>query len=77
MDSETTTNPVEVEIGAAATSDPAQEVDPIELQLEEGGEPIAALEEEEVEYDGLKLKVPKDQAQKVRDALLRQADYTR
>lgn len=35
-------------------------------------------EDEEVEFDeDLKLKVPKTHAQKVREALLRQADYTR
>jgi len=47
-------------------------------QFDEDGNPIAAApEEEEVELDDLKLKVPKDQAQKVKEALLRQADYTR
>jgi hypothetical protein len=47
-------------------------------QFDENGDPIAqAIEEEEVDFDDLKLKVPKDHAQKVREALLRQADYTR
>lgn len=32
---------------------------------------------EEVDVDGIKLAIPKDASQKVRDALLRQADYTR
>jgi hypothetical protein len=47
-------------------------------QFDEDGNEIAqAPEEEEVELDDLKLKVPKDQAQKLKDAFLRQADYTR
>lgn len=48
-----------------------------EPELDENGDPITAAEDEEIELDDLKLKVPKDQAQKVREALLRQADYTR
>jgi hypothetical protein len=44
---------------------------------EDGNEIEPAAEEEEVELDDLKLKVPKDQAQKLKDAFLRQADYTR
>lgn len=44
-------------------------------QFDEDGNVIP--EDEEVELDDLKLKVPKDQAQKLKDAFLRQADYTR
>lgn len=47
-------------------------------QFDENGELIVPPEEdEEVDLDGLKLKVPKTEAQKVKDAFLRQADYTR
>lgn len=50
-----------------------------EPELDEDGDPIAEPDaDEEIELeDGLKLKVPGSQAQKVREALLRQADYTR
>lgn len=50
-----------------------------EPQFDEDGNPIEEPDEdEEVELDDdLKLKVPKSQAQKVREAMLRQADYTR
>src|SRR6478735_5451895 len=48
-----------------------------EPQYDEDGNVIEPDEDEEVELDDLKLKVPKDQAQKVREAMLRQADYTR
>lgn len=52
------------------------EVEGDELELDEDGNPIEP-EDEEIDLDDLKLKVPKDQAQKVREAMLRQADYTR
>lgn len=67
---------------AAATLDPDTEVETqttdevLEPELDEDGNPIEDPDEE-VDLDDLKLKVPKDQAQKVREALLRQADYTR
>lgn len=50
-----------------------------EPQFDDDGNPIPEPpEDEEIDVDEeLKLKVPKDQAQKVREALLRQADYTR
>lgn len=47
-------------------------------EFDEDGNPVdGPSEDEEIELDDLKLKVPKDQAQKVKEALLRQADYTR
>lgn len=77
------TNPVDGEDTASATLDPGTEVETEgqdqtdEIELDEYGNPIEP-EDEEVELDDdLKLKVPKDQAQKVREAMLRQADYTR
>jgi len=50
-----------------------------EAQLDEFGEPIEATEgEEEIELDkDLKLKLPKSQAEKLRQAAMRQDDYTR
>jgi len=80
MDSETTSlaGGEEAEI-LSAENGVAAEAE--EQQLEQSGDGEgpgeAEAEQEEVEYDGLKLRVPKDAAQKVRDALLRQADYTR
>lgn len=76
---DTETNPVEVEDSPVeGTGTDTQEVEQQEAELDEDGNPIEPVEEdEEVELDDLKLKVPKDQAQKVREALLRQADYTR
>lgn len=75
------TNPVGGEDTVEETTlDPGTEVEQTdetnELELDEDGNPIEP-EDEEVDLDDLKLKVPKDQAQKVREALLRQADYTR
>lgn len=46
-------------------------------EIEQDGEQAAEPELEEVEIDGIKLAIPKDASQKVREALLRQADYTR
>lgn len=84
MDMEAATNPVEGEDTAAATLPENTEVEAEGQtteaeQFDEDGNPIEGPpEDEEVEVeDGLKLKVPKDHAQKVREALLRQADYTR
>lgn len=84
MTDETTTNLVE---GADTSSDIDTNEHGVgsdafgtdtEQQIDDDGNPIAAEpEEEEVELDDLKLKVPKDQAQKLREAFLRQADYTR
>lgn len=83
MDTDTT-NPVDVEDTADATLDTAQEVESdsqgeLETLYDDDGNPIEGPpEEEEIELDEeLKFKVPKDHAQKVREALLRQADYTR
>jgi len=76
---DTETNPVEVEDTSADTLAEDQEVAAEETEqepeLDEDGNPIDT--DEEIELDDLKLKVPKDQAQKVREAMLRQADYTR
>jgi hypothetical protein len=83
MEIEGTTSPVEGEDNAAATLPEGTEVETqaqAEDQLfDEYGNPIEGEpEDEEIEIDPeLKLKVPKDQAQKLRDAILRQADYTR
>lgn len=51
----------------------------VDQQFDDEGNPIPEEpDDEEVEIDDeLKVKVPKAQAQKVKDALLRQADYTR
>jgi hypothetical protein len=50
-------------------------------ELDDDGNPITPEvvepEDEEVEFEDTKLKVPKDKAQAIKDALLRQADYTR
>ena len=75
------TNPVGGEDTAAATLEPeaeveTPEVEADELELDDDGNPIE-FEDEEIDLDDLKLKVPKDQAQRVREAMLRQADYTR
>lgn len=50
-----------------------------QVELDEFGEPVEATEdEEEIELDDdLKLKLPKSQAEKLRLAAMRQADYTR
>jgi len=75
---DTETNPVEVEDTSADTLPEDQEVEQTEAEepeLDEDGNPIDT--DEEIDLDDLKLKVPKDQAQKVREAMLRQADYTR
>ena len=76
---DTETNPVEVEDTSADTLPEDAEVEQQETEqepeLDEDGNPIDT--DEEIDLDDLKLKVPKDQAQKVREAMLRQADYTR
>jgi hypothetical protein len=56
----------------------AEGVSPDTFELDEDGNPIAPPEDEEVEVeDGLKMKVPRDLAQKVKEGFLRQSDYTR
>jgi len=83
MDTDTT-NLVEggdtsTDTAAADTGVEPQAPESTEPQFDDDGNPIEEPEEdEEVELDeDLKLKVPKTQAQKVKEALLRQADYTR
>jgi hypothetical protein len=74
------TNPVDGEDNAAATLPDDTEVTTEEVQPQfddDGNEIQPEPEDEEIDLDDLKLKVPKDQAQKVREAMLRQADYTR
>ncbi len=62
----------------AADAQEVEQTEGLEPELDEDGNPIAVDEDEEVELDeDLKVKVPKDKAQKVKEALLRQADYTR
>ena len=76
---DTETNPVEAEDTDETTLAEDAEVEQTEAEqepeLDEDGNPIDT--DEEIDLDDLKLKVPKDQAQKVREAMLRQADYTR
>jgi hypothetical protein len=90
MEIETATNPVEAaDTSFVDTGSPAQEVGndqldakgsgpgpSAELELDEDGNPIEddpASEIEEIEHDGRKYQVPKA----LKDAFLRQADYTR
>lgn len=81
MELESPTNPVEGEDTADATLPETQEVetDDQNVEYDDGGNPIeAAPEEEEVDLDDeLKLKLPKEQAKKLKEGYLRQADYTR
>ena len=78
MDTDTT-SPVDGEDTVDETTlDTEAEVEAQEPELDEDGNEIEPDEDEELELDDdLKLKVPKSQAQKVREALLRQADYTK
>lgn len=84
MDTEAT-SPVAADDTAAATvpADTGVETEALandQQQFDDDGNPIPGPEEdtdEEVDLDGFKLKVPKDQAQKVREGWLRQSDYTR
>ena len=78
------TNPVDVEDTAAATLDDATGVDTDgsvndDSLFDEDGNPIEGPpEDEEIELeDGLKLKVSKDYAEKLRLGFLRQQDYTK
>jgi hypothetical protein len=81
MELKDTTNPLEGEDTAEANLTETQEVDADSQDLEQfeaGDASDAEAEDEELELDeGLKLKVPKDQAQRIRDGWLRQSDYTR
>lgn len=80
MEIEDTTNLAEgSDTGAEAPTETEGAGVETEAELDEYGNPIEGEpEDEEIELDPeLKLKVPKSQAQKVRDALLMQADYTR
>ena len=80
MSEETATNQAEAADTSLDTggNEAGVEAEGQQPELDEFGEPIIpAVEDEEIELDDLKLKVPKDQAQKVREAMLRQADYTR
>ena len=80
MDTETT-NSVGGEDTGAPILDAEAGVEPqseAEILYDDEGNPVEEPEDEEVELDDeVKLKVPKDHAQKVREAMLRQADYTR
>lgn len=53
------------------------EVEPSDQALEQSQEAQQVTETEEVEFDDFKLELPKDRAQKVREALMRNADYTK
>lgn len=80
MDTETETNPVGGEDTGAPILDTEMGVE-TEVQFDDDGNPIEEPDEEEIELDeGLKLKVSKDAAAKLkelREGALRQADYTR
>jgi hypothetical protein len=78
MDMEDATNPIGGDDTALATVAGAPEVDAEsrEIEIDDQGNPIAEPEDddsEEVDFDGEKYKVPKA----LKDAFLRQADYTR
>lgn len=83
MNMDDTTNPVD---GGDTSADIATDETGVETevqdepQLDDDGNPIEEEAEEEDELDiddETKLKLPKSQAQKIREAMLRQADYTR
>lgn len=74
MTTETTTNPVEGADAPEAEVDTTSDDIDLSIQLDEadtGQSPEP--EDEEVEYEGAKYRVPKP----LKDAILRQADYTR
>lgn len=79
MDTDDATTPVEGEDTAAAILPENTEV--TEAQFDDDGNPIEVEDDEEFELDeGLKLRVPKDAALKLKElkeGTLRQADYTR
>ena len=55
-----------------------QPVADAEVQAEgQTDQPATESEMEELEFDGVKFNLPKEHAPKVKDALLREADYTR
>ena len=72
------TNPPAVDDTAPATvtEDTGVVSETNDDELDEDGNPIPE-EEEEIDLDDLKLKLPKSEAEKVKLAILRQADYTR
>jgi len=77
-----TTNQVVDEGATAEDTNTTQGVEAeAEQQFDEDGNPIEsepAEEEDEIDLDDeTKLKLPKSQAEKLRQAMLRQADYTR
>lgn len=66
------------EVETEENPDAETEVEEVEQELDENGEPVPQEpEDEEVELGDLKLKVPKTEAQKLKDGWLRQEDYTR
>lgn len=82
MDEEIATNPVEGEI--TPETEVETEVQTEEPQLDDDGNPIEdqaepeeVEEDEEVDVDGVKLKLPKSQAEQVRKSTMLNADYTR
>ncbi len=79
MDTDEATNLVDGDDTAVDTVIEADDagVDNEPEQFDENGEPIVPDDDEEIEFGDLKLKVPKDKAQEVRDGILRQQDYTR
>lgn len=78
MDTDTTANPAGGEDTSLDTQAAETEAEAPEVQLDDDGNPIEEPEEpeddsEEVDHDGQKYRVPKA----LKDAFLRQADYTR
>lgn len=86
MEEQDTTNPVgdgdtssDIEVIETGVETEVQETEP---QYDDEGNPVVDQaepeeEEEEVDLDDLKLKLRKSEAAKARQAMMRQADYTR
>jgi hypothetical protein len=72
MSEELATSPV-AEAATAAPEAPEVALDAPETDLPEGHQPEQVDDSEDVDYEGKKYRVPKE----IKDALLRQSDYTR
>lgn len=78
MDELSTDNPVDLEpvVDAGANElETADNTDTEHVEVDDEGNPVAAVEDdgEDVEYDGKQYRLPKE----LKEALLRQQDYTR
>lgn len=77
--------PPEPQAAPPAPEPPTQEAPPEQPEVDTGEQPVQAdsdqsaadSEAEEIEFDGIKFSLPKQHVQKVKDALMREADYTR